>query len=104
MLTPIDMLTLCIDNDLMSEDLTEKAPTTKPTIETILEKLSEFRQSVDARFDKLENDISSLQTEMQTGFRKIEYRMSILSDDMNKVRADIREHESRIALLEEKAS
>ena len=90
----------------------------KPTLETILEKLSEFRQSfesfrqsVEARFDKLESnvaklegDIANLQTEMQTGFRKLDRKIELHAKNFADLYADERELESRVDKLEEKAS
>jgi predicted RNase H-like nuclease (RuvC/YqgF family) len=84
---------------------------TKPTIETILEKLSDFRQSVETRLDKLESDMSSLQTEMsglrtemQDGFRRLDRKLELHAKNFSDLYADERELESRVDKLEDKAS
>ncbi len=64
---------------------------TKPTIETVLERLSAFRNAVEAgfdkvearfnkveaRFDKVEAEVAELRREMTVGFHKLERRFEV---------------------------
>src|ERR1044071_3759442 len=110
----IDTLGSSADNASMSADDLN----TKPTIETILEKLSDFRQSFETRLDKLESDMtglrtdmsglqnkmSSMRTEMQDGFRRIDRKLELHVKLFSDLYADERELESRVSKLEDKAS
>lgn len=42
--------------------------TTKPTIETILERLDDFRKSVDARFEGIDARFEGLEEKLEKGF------------------------------------
>ncbi|HKP88286.1 MAG TPA: hypothetical protein VJZ26_19430 [Blastocatellia bacterium] len=72
---------------------------TKPTIETVLERIN----ALAGQLMELRKEQNEFRAEMNVGFRRIERRLGVLSDDMNQVRADQRELESRMDKLEEKA-
>ncbi|HNG94359.1 MAG TPA: hypothetical protein PLB32_16260 [Acidobacteriota bacterium] len=60
---------------------------TKPTIETILLLLQEFRAETNTRFDRLEQRLNDMQAELTRVNRKI----AVLSDDTVGLRADMAE-------------
>ncbi len=60
---------------------------TKPTIETILLLLQEFRAETNTRFDRLEQRLNDMQAELTRVNRKI----AVLSDDTVGLRADVAE-------------
>lgn len=60
---------------------------TKPTIETILLLLQEFRTETNTRFDRLEQRLNDMQAELTRVNRKI----AVLSDDTVGLRADVAE-------------
>lgn len=81
---------------------------TKPGITAVLERINQIGESLSAQIAEARAEshaeIADLRTEVTGMLRKIENRLSVLSDDMNRVRADLLDMESRILKLEEKAS
>jgi hypothetical protein len=80
---------------------------TKPTIETVLERINELGASLEARMGSLETRIVGLETavtdmraEMRQGFHELERRVDTVSIDMNKLRSDLRFMDDRIGKLE----
>jgi hypothetical protein len=96
--------------------------TTKPTIETVLERInalgaeftgrftaleSEFTSRFNAlesgfaaRFNALETEVKNLRTEVENGFYLIKRRIDVISIDINNMRADIRRLEEIVDKLE----
>ena len=71
-----------------SKDLTQNLPetaTTKPTIETILERLNAGFEALTLRMDGI---IAELRKEMESGFRRVERKMQVLNNDFLDRRAD----------------
>ena len=60
-------------------------PVTKPTIETVLERMDDFRKAIETRFDQVEIHL-----------RKIDHKIAALNEDILEVRADIRMLEKMI--------
>jgi peptidoglycan hydrolase CwlO-like protein len=95
---------------MSNDDPTTKLPDeakydTEPTIETVLARINELYMeilNVAGQVLELQKGQNELRHDVQTGFRKIERRLGVLSDDMNQVRADQRELESRVDDLEKK--
>jgi hypothetical protein len=84
---------------------------TKPTIDTVLEKIKEigdtlagFAESVNARFEKLETEFSQLRQDVNTGFRRVERKIEILNDNLLTMQANHRDLLVRVEDLESKAS
>lgn len=108
-------------NGLMSsdDDPTKEADEakydTKPGITAILERINqlgeslraeiaESRQSIESRLDKLESDVTGLQTEMRAGFKRLEKKLDLLNKNDLELRTDQELLEGRVEALEEKAS
>ena len=70
---------------------------TKPTIETVLER-------IDALGTRLEAKIDAMHDELRSDIRSLQARMDEISINVNKVRGDLRVMNSRIDDLERKAS
>jgi len=77
---------------------------TKPTIETVLERLDAFREAVEVRFDRIEDEVTALRKEMNAGFHKVDRKFEILSGDILKLRGDIGLLEDSLDKLETKPS
>lgn len=104
----------------MSDDIT-----TKPTIETVLERINKLGENLIARFDSVESrltaleseaaatrvdvdaiksEMSALRVDMQKGFRHVERKVDILGKELLEMRADVRELEERVEQIESKVS
>ena len=73
---------------------------TKPTIETVLERISELGVRLETRIGTLENSVTGLREEVRQGFRDLERRIEVMSIDMVKLRGDLRYVHDRIDKLE----
>jgi hypothetical protein len=80
---------------------------TKPTIETVLERINELGARLETRMGSLETRIVGLETavtdmrdEMRQGFHELERRVDTVSIDMNKLRSDLRFMDDRLSRLE----
>ena len=90
------------ETELLSEDDQgssdqDKAPTTKPMLEAIL-------AEVRAGFAEVNQRLAALETAMRDGFDNTDRRLGVLSDDINKLRADAVKYNKRLDELERKAS
>ncbi|MCI0489695.1 MAG: hypothetical protein L0229_24160 [Blastocatellia bacterium] len=93
-----------------SKDLTQNLPeteTTKPTIETVLERVNAGFAALSLRMDGIEsdiaearNDIAELRKEMQDGFRRVERKIQLLNNDFLDRRADYEDILRRVESLE----
>ena len=103
----------------MSEEQTnilppDKAPTTQPMLEAILAKVNQLGDEMSAgfaqvngRLEQIEKRVDAIEQDMREvkeHLRKIDIRLGVVSDDLQKLRADSVDHERRIADLERKAS
>ncbi|MDQ3253168.1 MAG: hypothetical protein M3R15_04565 [Acidobacteriota bacterium] len=100
--------------------MTDKDASTRPTLDTILERLSDFGEemregfaAVGARLDRVEEltstmsgeiielarKIDELRAETQTGLRRVERQIGVLSKDVVEVRADLAEMDARLPKL-----
>jgi hypothetical protein len=83
-LTPLNLESI---NGVMSPD----DLTTKPTIETILSRLDDFRKSVDARFEKADEKARDFREEVQDRLDSIEKQVVVIRKDQLDMRMDLRE-------------
>ena len=108
--------------DELTQELLNKAPTTEPTIVTLMTQLSSMQELMDKRHNELQELISSvrddvnqkyellvnrielLQTSTEAHFRKQERIIHALNDSFLNMRGDQRELFERVAELEIKAS
>ena len=89
----------------MSEDPTrdiEQKYDTKPTLETVLLRLEEFRSEVNAfrsevntRLDGLQAEIAGAREETRASLRKFGHKIDALNNDILELRADMRDLVSR---------
>jgi chromosome segregation ATPase len=88
-------------------------PPTQPTIDTVLgrieelgarleQKIEQSEERLSSRIEKLEQGLGNLQQETHKNFRSLERWLEVISGDMTKLRADMRDLESRIYPLETK--
>ena len=109
-------------SDEPTQELLTKAPTTEPTIVTLMTQLSSMQELMDRRhlelqelissvrddvnqkYDLLVNRIELLQTTTDAHFRKQEHIIHALNDGVLDVRGGQRELFERVAELEVKAS
>ena len=73
---------------------------TKPTIETVLERINELGSKVETRMAALETVVTDLRDEVHHGFRKLERRFEVLSGDMLKLRTDLGYMQDQLDKLE----
>lgn len=78
-------------------------------IAAIQGELAELKQTVDARlydtrplWEGVQAQLTELKTEVDKGFRNVARRLDVISVDINQVRADLHDHESRLEGLEGK--
>jgi predicted nucleic acid-binding Zn-ribbon protein len=74
---------------LQAEPIMSNDATTKPTIETVLERIDKLGESLTAQINLVRDDI-----------RELERRMDVMSIDLNKLRAEVRRLDDRIDKLE----
>ena len=109
-------------SDELTQEMLNKAPTTEPTIVTLMTQLSSMQELMDRRHNELQELISSvrddvnqkyellvtridlLQTATDAHFRKQEHIIHALNDSFLDMRGDQRELFERVAELEIKAS
>lgn len=72
-------------------------------------RLTALESSVDERlkdtrplWEGVQAQIAELREEVQTGFRRVAQRLDVVSVDINNVRADIHDHETRLTRLEDR--
>jgi uncharacterized protein YoxC len=92
--------------------------TTKPTIETVLERINAVGEKVAAladgmnsRFERIDievaqirHDIDTVKHDINTGFRKVERKIELLNRDFLTIRGDNEDLLQRVENLESKAS
>lgn len=92
--------------------------TTRPTIETVLErinavgeKVTALAESIDARFERIDTevarvrqDIDTMRQDINAGFRKVERKIELLNRDFLAIRGDNEDLLQRVENLESKAS
>lgn len=90
-------------------------PSTKPTIETVLERinvlghqfhteLESFRESVAAQLSEVKETQEKLRADFNAALRRVERKVEILNDNILSVRADHRDIVVRFEQLESKVS
>jgi len=101
--------------------VTDKDASTHPTLDTILERLNAFGEemrkgftAIGSRLDRVEEltstmsgeikdlarKIDELRVETQSGLRRVERQIGVLSKDVVEVRADLAEMDARLPKLE----
>lgn len=106
--------------------------TTKPTIETVLERINSLGEKIDTRMDglydrmvlfkgsfgavegrlgavedrlrALEGEVGEIRNDLRTGLRMVERKIDLLNKNILQVSADQKEMEERVENLESKAS
>jgi|SRR5687767_7855970 len=73
---------------------------TRPIWEQVLARLD----AVDGRMGNLEGKMGNLETEMRSGFRRLERMVGVLTDDVLEVRADQRDLDRRMDKLEDEGA
>ena len=73
---------------------------TKPTIETVLERINELGTRLETRIGTLENAVTELREEVRKGFHDLERRFEVMSGDMLKIRGDMRYVHDRMDKIE----
>ena len=73
---------------------------TKPTIETVLERIDQLGTRLETRIGTLENAVTELLDEVHRGFRDIERRLEVVGGEMLKIRGDMRYVHDRIDKIE----
>jgi predicted RNase H-like nuclease (RuvC/YqgF family) len=86
--------------------------TTKPTIETVLERISSLTEQVSSFAQQvteiheivveLREGQEKFKDEISAGFKKIDRKLSVLNDNLLTMKADQRDLESRVETLESK--
>ena len=87
----------------MSEDPAqdiEQKYDTKPTLDTVLQYLAEFRSEVNTRIEGLQAEIIGTRGEMGAGFRKLGHKIDALNNHILELRADMRDPVSRMDAIE----
>lgn len=89
----------------MSDDQTkilneQKAGETQPMLETILQRIESLRVEVRTGFEQVNHRIEGLEKSV----RSLERRLDVVSIELNKVHADLRDHDTRIDRIERKPS
>jgi len=81
-------------------DLSKAAPKTTPVLEQILERINSLAEDfVDFR-DEIRQRLSAL----ETATRSLERRFDIYTEDLMRMRGDVKNHEKRLEEVERKAS
>jgi uncharacterized protein YoxC len=96
---------------MSSNDQTPDDATTKPTLETVLERINavadsigQLKTNVDQRFDAVDEEIAKLRKDVEQGLRRVERKIALLNDDFLAIRGDQEDMLRRIESLESKAS
>jgi predicted nuclease with TOPRIM domain len=82
----------------MSEDTTrdlDEKYSTKPTLETVLERLAEFRSEVTTRLDNFETRFGKFETVVDIRFDRLEAEVSKSRYELVSLRADFNEFRSQ---------
>jgi hypothetical protein len=86
---------------------------TKPTIETLFERLNSMENRLVSELNSVRDDFRKgqaeirgeqlqLRADMNVGFRRVERKMEILNDVLLNIQAQLRDHEYRLEALESK--
>jgi hypothetical protein len=77
---------------------------TKPTIETVLERINSLGEKLDSRMSALETEVREIRNDLREGLRMVEHKIEVLNDNILRVSADQRDLRKRVENLESKAS
>jgi uncharacterized protein YPO0396 len=78
--------------------------TTKPTIETVLDRINALGENLGGRLERVEQQVTALRSDMEAGLRQIGRKIQVLNDNILTVQADHRDLIRRVEDLESKAS
>jgi prefoldin subunit 5 len=78
--------------------------TTKPTIETVLDRINALGQSLGERLERVEQQLTALRAATEAGLKQIGRKIEVLNDNILTVQADQRDLMRRVEDLESKAS
>jgi hypothetical protein len=88
-------------------DLTNNPPdegTTRPTIETVLERINAVGEALASQISELGKEVAQLRSEVEQGFRRVERKIQILNNDFLGIRGDQEDLLRRIEAIEGQAS
>jgi hypothetical protein len=99
---------------MSGNDLTNNRPedgTTRPTIETVLERINAVGEALASQISELAKEINNnnsaiaqLRSEVEQGFRRVERKIQILNNDFLGIRGDQEDLLRRIEAIEGQAS
>jgi hypothetical protein len=99
---------------MSADDLTQKLPDGPlgqilARLDSIDSRLGALEQKVEERlydtrplWEGVQAQLTELKSEVDKGFRTVARRLDVISGDINQVRADLHDHESRLEGLEGK--
>ena len=73
----------------MSNDQTPDDLTTKPTLETVLERINAVGETLTSRMDVIVNDVAQLRTDMNQRFDAVEQRFATVDTEIANLRRDV---------------
>lgn len=85
----------------------QKAGTTQPMLELILERINALDAKVTAGFEQIDQRMAAIEnrlSEVEKSVRVLDRCLDVISIDLNKVHADLHDHEGRIDQIERKPS
>ena len=78
--------------------------TTKPTRETVLERINSLGEKLESRISSLESEVGEIRKDLRTGLKQVERKIDVLNNNMLQMVADRKDLEERVENLETKAS
>lgn len=89
----------------------QPVPTTKPTIETVLERINLLGETLQAQVTKLQNDQEAMRAELaqrlneiDSNIRMMNRKFDVVSKDLLNIKAEVSDAHDRIDKLEKKPS
>lgn len=73
---------------------------TKPTIETVIERMNAWGEQFSSQFAELKAGQEALRADLNAGLHRVSRKIEILNDNILTVQAHIRDHEVRMERLE----
>ncbi|HJR06942.1 MAG TPA: hypothetical protein VJ842_06790 [Pyrinomonadaceae bacterium] len=86
-------------SDDPTKDIEEKYQT-KPTIETVLERINALGESMHARLDAFEARVGARFDSLDSRLKKVENKIGILNEDVLELRGDMRELKNSLKVHE----
>ena len=80
--------------------MSDKDSTTRPTIETLLERITEIKTSIDEFRKEHQQANAEMRSDMEKGFRRLDRKIELHARNLSELYADHKELESRVDALE----